>query len=125
MNSDIPLQTAAIFFSDKLLCETGYSLGLSWLISFAWASSSCKERKRDLQNEKFFLPTALLELMTFRLRGHRLNRYAAETCTLVVFKLYQVFPVVFKSLRKHVAWCFLVYSVLYSYINICIILRFE
>ena len=47
---------------------------MSWLISFASASSSCKERKRDLQNEKFFLPTAGLELTTFGLRDHRLNR---------------------------------------------------
>ena len=28
MNSDIPLQTAAIFFSDELLSETGYWLGV-------------------------------------------------------------------------------------------------
>ena len=27
MNSDKPLQTAAIFFSDELLSETGYWLG--------------------------------------------------------------------------------------------------
>ena len=47
---------------------------MSWLISFALASSSCKERKRGLQNEKFFLPTAGIELTTSRLWSHRLNR---------------------------------------------------
>ena len=33
---------------------------MSRLISFAWAISSCKEWKRELENEKF-LPTAGLE----------------------------------------------------------------
>ena len=92
---------------------------MTWLISFAWASSSCKERKRDLQNEKFFLPTAGLELTTLWFWGHRLNRLAIHTGH--VLKLNQGFPLLFKSSSEHVAECFVVYSVMYLY-NICIIL---
>ena len=46
---------------------------MSWLISFAWASSSCKERKRVLQNEKFFLPAAGFELTAPGFGGQRRN----------------------------------------------------
>ena len=52
---------------------------MSWLISFAWISSSCKERKRDLQNEKFFLPTARLEVTTFGFRGLAVKAMASES----------------------------------------------
>ena len=65
MNSDILLQTAAIFFSDESLCERRC---MSCLISFAWASSSFRSGSEiKKKNEKFFLPTAGLELTTFGL----------------------------------------------------------
>ena len=110
-----------------VLCQSAHQVKLyrGKVQSFTRASSSCEERKRDLQNEKFFLPTAGLELTTLGFWGHRLNRWAIHTGhTVDVLKLNQVFPLLFWSSSEHVAECFVVYSVLYSY-NICIIFRFD
>ena len=53
MNGDILLQTTPIFFFYRtLILNRVLTRCMSWMISFARASSSCKERKRDLQNEK-------------------------------------------------------------------------
>ena len=73
MNSDKPLQTAAIFLYRTFIWNRVLARCMSWLISFLWASSSCKERKLDLQNEKFFLPTAGFELTTPGFGGQRRN----------------------------------------------------
>ena len=62
------------FFQRTFIWNRVLAKCMSWLISFAWASSSCKERKQGLQNEKFILSTAELELTTFGLWNHRLNR---------------------------------------------------
>ena len=77
---------------------------MSWLISFAWASSSSKDQKRGLQNEKFLLSTAGLEFTTLGLGSYRLNRLAIQTWhTVDVLEFNQVFPVLFKSSSKHMA----------------------
>ena len=62
------------FFWQTFIWNRVLARCLSWFISFAWASSSCKERKRDLQNKKIFLLTAGLELTTFGFWSYRLNR---------------------------------------------------
>ena len=75
MNSDILLQTAAIFiFYVTFIRNRVLAKRMSWLISFAWASSGCKDRTRDLQNEKFFLLTAGLELTNIGLWSHHRKR---------------------------------------------------
>ena len=48
---------------------------ISWLISFAWDYSNCKERESRITNENFF-PTVGFEPGTFRLEGRR-----ATNCT--------------------------------------------
>ena len=85
MNSDTPMQMAAIFFFHRtFIWNRVLARCMSWLISFTLASWSCKERKRDLQNEKFFLPTAGLKLTTPGLRSQRRNPW---TCNLTHYRL--------------------------------------
>ena len=62
INSDIPLETAALFFFAK---KHGISyiyivLSMSWLISFVRANSSCDERGSRITNEKFLLTVFLV-----------------------------------------------------------------
>ena len=52
MNSDILLQTTAIFFYRTIILNRVFARCIPRLISFTWASSSCKKRKQDLRNLK-------------------------------------------------------------------------
>ena len=57
MNSNILLKMAAIIFCYRTFIQNRVlARCMSWLISFAWTSSGCKERKRDLWNDFFSCP---------------------------------------------------------------------
>ena len=88
---------------------------------------SCKEWKRDLRNENSSCPqrdsnSRPLESEAIALTAWPFTMYSGHTVD--VLKLNLIFPLLFKSSSEHMAECFVVYSVLYSY-SICIILRFD
>ena len=57
MKRYIPLETAAIFFSSKSFSKKRVlARSMSWLISFAWAYSGCKERKPRITKWKILVP---------------------------------------------------------------------
>ena len=81
MNSDILLRPTAIFCLLNLYLNRVLARCTSWLISFAWDCSSCKERKWEFQNEKL-LNTARFELTILGFWSYGRNRLAIRLDTL-------------------------------------------
>ena len=89
---------------------------MSRLISFALASSSCKERKRDLQNEKFFLPIAGLELTTFGFEAIDLTARPRRPDTLLTCYL-NLHDNTWQSVFSCIQYCTHITSVLFCGLN--------
>ena len=92
MNSDIPLETVAIFFSSELMYKTGYWLGVCHgRFHLLGITPAMRSVNRELQNEKF-LPTVGFKPVPSAYEANMLSIALLDPISIEHLKVNHVLP---------------------------------